>query len=108
MPKFLIQGHYTPEGLRGLAKDKASGRKAAVEAAMKSLHGKLESIYFSLGSDDVVLIVEAPDNVAIAALSVNVGSAGVINMRTTPLLTVEEVDKALGMSLKYRAPGRES
>jgi hypothetical protein len=40
MPKYLIQGRYTPEGLKGLAKDKASGRKAAVQAAIKSLKGK--------------------------------------------------------------------
>jgi hypothetical protein len=31
MPKYLIEGSYTAEGLRGLMKDKASGRKAEVE-----------------------------------------------------------------------------
>jgi hypothetical protein len=31
MPKYLIQGTYTPEGVKGLMKDKASGRKAAVQ-----------------------------------------------------------------------------
>jgi uncharacterized protein with GYD domain len=108
MPKYLIQGRYTPEGLKGLAKDKASGRKAAVQAAMKSLKGKLESLYFTLGADDVVLIVEAPDNIAAAALSVSVGSAGVINIRTTPLLTVDEVDQALALPSRYRAPGQEN
>ena len=108
MPKYLIQGRYTPEGLKGLTKDKASGRKTAVQAAMKSLKGKLESMYFTLGSDDVVLIVEAPDNIAAAALSINVGSAGLVNVRTTPLLSVDEVDQALAMPSKYRAPGQES
>lgn len=68
MPKYLIQGSYTPEGLKGLAKDTASGRKAAVQSAMKSVKGKLESVYFALGSDDVVVIADAPDNIAIAAL----------------------------------------
>jgi uncharacterized protein with GYD domain len=106
MPKYLIQGSYTPEGLKGLAKDKASGRKAAVQAAMKNLKGKVESIYFTLGSDDVVLIVEAPDNVAVVALSLSVRSAGLVNIRTTPLLTVEEVDRALALPSKYRAPGQ--
>ena len=105
MPKYLIQGRYTSEGLRGLAKDKASGRKAAVQAAMKSVKGKLESLYFALGSDDVVLIVDAPDNIAVAALSMSVGSAGLISVRTTPLLTVDEVDQALASQPKYRAPG---
>jgi uncharacterized protein with GYD domain len=107
MPKYLIQGTYTPEGLKGLVKDTASGRKAAVQAAMKSLKGKLESLHFALGSDDVVLIVDAPDNIAIAALSLSVAQTGLIKVRTTPLLTVEETDQALAMPPKYRAPGEE-
>ena len=37
MAKYLIEGSYTAEGLRGLAKDKASGRKAAVEATIGGL-----------------------------------------------------------------------
>ena len=106
MPKYLIQGRYTPEGLKGLAKDKASGRKAAVQAAMKNLKGKVESFYFTFGSDDVVVIVEAPDNIAVAALSLSIGSTGLVNIRTTPLLTVEEVDQALALPLKFRAPGQ--
>ena len=105
MPKYMIQGRYTSDGLKGLAKDKASGRKAAVQAALKSIKGKLDSLYFTLGSDDVVLIVEAPDNIAVAALSMSVGSAGLISVRTTALLTVEELDQALAIQSKYRAPG---
>ena len=33
MPKFLIKGSYTAEGLKGLKKDKASGREKAVATA---------------------------------------------------------------------------
>lgn len=88
-------------------RDTASGRKAAVQTAMKSLKGKLESMHFALGSDDVVLIVDGPDNTAIAALSLSVGQTGLVRVRTTPLLTVEEADQALEMSTKYRAPGQE-
>ena len=35
MPKFLVEATYTAEGYRGLAKDKASGRKAAIAQALK-------------------------------------------------------------------------
>jgi uncharacterized protein with GYD domain len=108
MPKYLIQARYTPEGLKGLAKDKASGRKSAIQAAMKSVKGRVESMYFALGADDVVAIIEAPDNVAAAALSLSVGSSGLVSIRTTALLTVEEVDQALALPSKYRAPGQES
>jgi uncharacterized protein with GYD domain len=105
MPKYMIQGSYTAEGLKGLARDKASGRKAAVSSAMKSLNAKVESFHFSFGCEDVVLIVDAPDNVAVAAMSIQVGLTGLVRLKTTPLLTVEEVDKALALPSKYRGPG---
>jgi uncharacterized protein with GYD domain len=108
MPKYLIQASYTAEGLKGLAKDKASGRKAAVQAAMKAVKGRVESFYFAFGSDDAVIIVEAPDNVAAVAIGLATGSSGLVHVRTTPLLTVAEVDEALALPNKYRAPGAES
>jgi uncharacterized protein with GYD domain len=105
MPKYLIQATYTAEGLKGLVADTASGRKAAVQAAMKAVKGKIDSMYFSFGADDVFLVVDAPDNIAIASLSLNAGASGLVNIRVTPLLTVEEVDQALALPNKYRAPG---
>ena len=34
MPKYLFQATYTSEGIKGLEKDKASGRKAALSKAV--------------------------------------------------------------------------
>ena len=34
MPKFLLQASYTPEGIKGLIADSASGRRADVKAAV--------------------------------------------------------------------------
>ena len=108
MPKYLVQASYTAEGLKGLQKDKASGRKEAVSKAIEGLGGKLESIYFAFGADDVVVIFDLPDNIAAARLAIAVGASGLIRTRTTPLLTVEEVDQALGApDIGFRAPGRD-
>ncbi|MBK9167826.1 MAG: GYD domain-containing protein [Bryobacterales bacterium] len=106
MPKYLVQARYTAEGLQGLVKDTASGRKAAVQAALKAVKGKVESMYFAFGADDAVLIVEAPDNVSVAAVAMAAASSGLVSIRTTPLLTVAEVDQAVAMQPKYRAPGQ--
>ncbi len=105
MPKYLISASYTAEGLAGLKKDKASGRKTAVQAAIKSVGGKLEAMYFTFGSEDVILIADLPDNVAAASVAITTNSTGAVRVRTTPLLTVDEVDKALATESKYRAPG---
>ena len=106
MPKFLIQGSYTAEGLKGLAKDKASGRKTAATKMLEKAGVKVESFYFSFGSDDVVLIVDAPDNATVTAVSIAVSSSGLVSLRTTPLLTAGEVDEALGKPVPYTPPGR--
>jgi uncharacterized protein with GYD domain len=106
MPKYLIAGSYTAEGLRGLQKDKASGRRQAVTAAVEGLGGKVECIYFTLGQDDVFLIVDMPDHASVAALGIAASATGLLHTRTTALMTVEEVDQALAKSINYRAPGR--
>jgi len=36
MPKYLVQASYTSDGLRGLQKDKASGRRTAVATAVEA------------------------------------------------------------------------
>jgi hypothetical protein len=68
MAKYLVEASYTAEGLKGLIKDKASGRKAAVAKALADLGGKLEAIYFTLGERDVLLLCECPDNASVASL----------------------------------------
>jgi uncharacterized protein with GYD domain len=106
MPKYLIQASYTAEGLKGLQKDKASGRRQAVLNALEPLRGKLESFNYAFGDDDIVAVIDMPDNVNAAAMCLVIAASGLVRLKTTPLLTVEETDQALAKSVNYRAPGR--
>lgn len=106
MPKYLIQASYSPQGLQGVIKDKASGRRAAIQKALKSVGGTLECMYYSFGDYDVVLVVDLPDNITAAALSFSVCSTGLAHTKTTPLLTVEETDKVVQKGVTYKAPGQ--
>lgn len=106
MPKYLVEASYTAEGLKGLYKDKASGRKKAVEQACASLGGKLEGFYYCFGKNDAIVIVDLPDNATAAGFSLRAAASGLVTTRTTVLLTVEEADQALKTSPKYRAPGK--
>ena len=105
MPKFLVEATYTAEGHQGLAKDKASGRKTAIAQAAKKLGGKLDAIYFCLGENDVILIVDMPDHISAAALGSAACASGMTRTKTTVLLTVDEADEALSKPMSYRAPG---
>ena len=107
MPKYLVRASYTAEGLKGLQKDKASGRRAEATKVIESLGGKLECFYFAFGEDDAVMIYDLPDNVAAARASMAVNASGLVVSKTTPLLTVEEVDQAVGApDIGFRGPGQ--
>ncbi|MPY58376.1 GYD domain-containing protein [Streptomyces spongiae] len=106
MPKFLIQATYTPEGTKGLLSEGASGRRAAVDQVVADLGGTVEAMYFAFGEDDTVLIVDFPDPVAMAAVSLTIKASGAVNTRATPLLTLDEIDEAARRQVNFRAPGR--
>jgi uncharacterized protein with GYD domain len=107
MAKYLLQGAYSVEGHKGLLKSGGSQRREVISKVIQSLGGRLEAFYWTFGSDDYVLIVEVPDNVTAAALALNVAASGGVNgLRTTVLLTAEEVDRATKVSVPYRAPGQ--
>ena len=106
MGRYLFQGSYSTDGIKGVLKDGGSGRRDAVEAAIKALGGKLESFYFGFGETDVYVIVDGIDDTLAAAFSMGVGASGALsNVKTTVLLTPEEIDRAAKTTLRYRAPG---
>ncbi len=107
MPKYLFQASYTAEGAKGLLKEGGTKRRAAVEQLIKSVGGKLEAFYFVLGESDAVLLIDAPDNASVVAVSLATAAAGAVtNLKTSVLLTPEEMDQAAKKSVSYRPPGQ--
>ncbi len=106
MPKYLVQGSFTTEGAKGLLKEGGSKRRAAIQEMAESIDAKLEAYYFAFGGSDVVAIFDAPDNVSAAAVSLTVSARGAANIKTTVLLTPEEIDKATKKTVRYRPPGQ--
>ncbi len=106
MPKYLFHGSYTPEGFRGLLKEGGSKRIEAAEQALGSVGGKLEAFYFSFGESDFYIIVDLPDNVSTTAVSFVGNVSETFRINTVVLLTPEEVDRAVEMSVDFRPPGR--
>ena len=106
MPKYLIEASYTAEGAKGLLKEGGSNRRSALNILMKELSGSLEAFYYAFGDSDVIAIVEAPDNVTVATVSLTIAASGAVTQKTTPLLTPEEIDQAAKKTVRYRPPGR--
>lgn len=105
MPKYLFHGSYLADGLKGLIKEGGSSRRANLEKTLGALGGKLEAFYYAFGDADVVGIAELPDNVTTAALALTINASGVVKVKTTVLMTPEEVDQAAKKSVSYRPPG---
>jgi uncharacterized protein with GYD domain len=107
MPKYLVQASYLSEGIKGLLKEGGTRRRQAVDELFNSLNGKVESLYFAFGEQDVFIVGELPDNASAAALVVKVNAAGLSKCTTTVLLTAQEVDEAVKKTSVYRPPGYE-
>ncbi len=105
MPRYLWQASYTPEGARGLRQDGGSKRRAAIQQLMEQAGARLEAFYFAFGEADAYVIADVPDAATAAALSLAINAVGVVQVRTTVLLTPEEIDTATQRSLDYRPPG---
>ena len=95
MPYYLHQVAYAPEGWAALTKQ-PQNRLEAVRPAFEKLGGKIESLFFSFGEYDVIVVSSFPDHVSAAAISMAIGAGGACKaMRTTPLLTQEEAVQAM-------------
>ena len=106
MASFMVQFSYTEQGMKGLLKEGGAKRREATEKLIKSLGGKMVAYYFAFGDYDGFAIVEGMDNVDSTAVALIVGASGAVKIKTTVLLTPEEVDKAAKKSGNYRAPGQ--
>lgn len=102
----MIEASYTVDGVTGVLKEGGSGRRAAIEQLITAAGGTVELFYFVFGEDDVIVIVDLPDNATMAAVSFSVSAAGGATSSVRVLLTPEEIDAAAGKTIQYRAPGR--
>ena len=105
MPKYLVTANYTLEGLKGVRQKGAKSRADAVGDMIRGLGGTMDSFYFAFGPADVYVVADLPDDETAAAIAFTVSAAGGATTSTVKLLTVEQADSALGLSVGYIPPG---
>lgn len=107
MPHYLIQVGYTPEAWATLIKNPVS-RLDQIRPAFERLGGKIHAGFGAFGDYDTILLAEMPSNADVAALALAAAAGGSVRtIKTTPLLTNEEMLEALKKASKtgYRAVG---
>lgn len=108
MPMYLFKARYTAAALKAMV-DNPQDREAAARPLIEAVGGKLHSLYFCFGEEDVIALIEAPNDEAMAAGALAVGSSGAFSGgSTTKLMTAKEamksMEKAKAAAAKYRPP----
>jgi uncharacterized protein with GYD domain len=105
MPQFLLQLSYAPESIAAQMKNPQNRIEVVGKGLSDSVGAKILAGGFAFGEFDIALVVEAPDNVTAAAVSLALSAGGAVrNCRTTPLLSGEQWIAALtkAKSVNYR------
>lgn len=95
MPFYLFKGRYSPASLKSLV-DKPEDREAAARKMIEALGGKLHHLFFCFGEEDVIALIEAPDDETMAAGALLVGASGTMSGgATVKLMTSKEAMQAM-------------
>jgi uncharacterized protein with GYD domain len=86
MPSYIILVNWTDQGIRNIIE--APQRIDAFRKTVEAAGGKLTGFYVTMGKYDIVTIINAPNDEAIANIALNTGSKG--NVRTETLKTFTE------------------
>jgi uncharacterized protein with GYD domain len=111
MARYAVFFTYTSDTWARMIKNPGD-RTAAVRQLTDSLGGSLESAYWMFGTHDGFIVVDAPDSVRAAALSVAVGSTGAFkHLETHELLNQDQLGQMLShardAAQAYQPPGQQ-
>jgi uncharacterized protein with GYD domain len=107
MPQYLYQVAYTSESLAAQIKHPQDRLQLVGKQLADAVGAKILGGGYSFGEYDVAVIVEAADDVTMAAVAVAIAAGGAVKAaKTTPLLSgaqwVAALQKAPAVSAQYR------
>ena len=94
MPTYILLTTLTAQGVQTLRSN--PDRLREVNRDVEELGAKVLHQWATLGEFDFVSIVDAPDEAAIARISVALAARGSTKIRTLPALTIDDFLAALG------------
>jgi len=111
MAKYAVFFTYSSDAWARMIKSPGD-RTAAVRQLLDSVGGTLESAYWMFGAHDGMIVVDVPDSIRAAALSVAVGSSGSFkHLETHELFSQEQLGQMLAHARDatgaYQPPGQQ-
>lgn len=108
MSRYLYLGRYTGEGIEGVVAEGGSRRETETRDLFERIGGRVESYDFAVGPEcDFVIIADVPDVLAAIVPPLLASSGGKVIVRTTPLLTPQQLDAATqtARGITFRSAG---
>jgi len=93
MPTYVMLTNLTADGVRTLKNN--PGRMAEVNKEVEQMGGRVLAQYATLGQYDFVTVIEAPDEKAMAKVSVELGSRGTMTSQTLAAMSADDLAGAL-------------
>jgi uncharacterized protein with GYD domain len=93
MARYVSLIQFADQGIRNIKDTVKRGDAAAAEAEKMGM--KIIEEFWTLGTYDVVLLVDAPDDETVTAFMLKVGSLGNVKTQTMRAFGKEEMEKIL-------------
>jgi uncharacterized protein with GYD domain len=93
MPTYVSLINYTDQGIRNVKE--SPKRLDAAKKLLKDLGGELKAFYLTMGSYDVVSVVEAPNDETLAKFVLVLASGGNVRTLTMKAFTEPEYRKLI-------------
>jgi len=93
MATYIVLASFTEQGIRAV---KDTVKRSEAFRTLAKQHGvTLKDIYWTLGSYDIVSIMEASDDTAVTSLGLALGAAGNVRTQTMRAFSADDMGKIL-------------
>lgn len=93
MATYIVLTTFTEQGIRGIKE--TTKRADAVKEAARKFGVTAKEFYWTLGTYDVVVVFEAPDDASMTALGLAIGALGNVRTQTMRAFSRDEMNGIL-------------
>lgn len=94
MPAYIAMLKWTPQGLQNIKQ--SPSRLDAARKGFEAAGAKIKNFYMVTGHYDMILVVDAPDDLALAKAILGSASQGSITSETCRAFTEDEYRQIIG------------
>ena len=93
MATYIMLSRWTEQGIRDIKT--LGARVDAFRQLVRNMGGEMKGFYALVGQYDTIVIVEAPNDEAMAKMALSVGSVGNVKTETLRAFTEDEVKEII-------------